>query len=179
MMVGPSVFLASGAFFGFIAGNPSSHGITFCAILLYCSPIVLMMAAVSVILGVPVKRRIIRRQLSSTEYIRWKDLIWSLILEVFAITGSLIFTVYALEEWLEVGSTYHGNAWVVVFLLSTAVLSALIMIIAHMSLLSEKLGERWSGISVMQRVVLAFRLGLVSPGAFSVVVIGLLLAFSN
>lgn len=141
MMAGPSVFLASVAFFGFIAGNPSGHGITFWAILLYCSPIVLVIAAFSAILGAPAKRRLIRRQLSATEFIRWADLIPSLILDAVAITGSLIFTVYALEEWLKTGSTYHGDGWVFVFLLGTALLSPLVMIMVHGRLLSGKFRE--------------------------------------
>jgi hypothetical protein len=100
-------------------------------------------------------------------------------LEAFAVTGSLIFTVYALEEWIKAGSTYHGDAWMIVFLLGAALLSALIMIIAHMSLLSRQAEERWTGISFAQRVIVAFQLGLVTPGAFAVVVMGLLTALSK
>jgi hypothetical protein len=179
MMAGSYVFLTSVAFFGFIAGNPSGHGITFWKILLYCSPLILVLAGVSAILGVPAKRRLIRRQLSATEFVRWADLIPSLILDAVAITGSLIFTVYALEECLKTGSTYHGDGWVFVFLLGTALLSPLIMIMVHVRLLSGKFRERGSDFSLMKRVVFAFQLGLVSPGAFAVVVTGLLLALSK
>jgi hypothetical protein len=100
-------------------------------------------------------------------------------LEAFAVTGSFIFTVYAPEEWIKAGSTYHGDAWMIVFLLGAALLSALIMIIAHMSLLSRQAGERWTGISFAQRVIVAFQLGRVTPGAFAVVVMGLLAALSK
>jgi hypothetical protein len=172
MIAGPFLFF-------FIGGNLSGHGITFWAILLYCSPIVLLIAAVSVILGAPVKRPLIRRQLSTTEVIQWKDLIPSLIFDAASITGALIFTVYALEEWLDVGSTYHGDGWVFVFLLGSTPLSSLLMLIPHMRLLSRKLGDRWRGISFVKKVALAFQLGLVSPGAFAVVVIGLLVALSK
>ncbi len=163
--------------FDFIAKDPSGHGITFWAILLYCSPIVFIIAAVSAILGAPAKKRLIRRQLSATELIRWKDLIPSLILDAVAITGSLIFTVYAWEEWIDLGSTYHGDRWMVLFLLGTALLSSLVMIVAHMRLLSKQCGEGRSDISSMKRVFFAFQLGLISPGAFAVAVAGLLLAF--
>jgi hypothetical protein len=165
--------------FFFIGGNVSGHGITFWAILLYCSPIVLLIAAVSVILGAPVKRQLIRRQLSATEVIRLKDLIPSLMFEVASITGALIFTVYVLEEWLDVGSTYHGDGWVFVFLFGSTLFSSLLMFIPHMRLLSRKLGERRPGISFIKRFGLALQLGLVSPGAFAVVVIGLLAALSK
>lgn len=171
-----SVFLTCTAFF-FIAGAPSGRGITFWAILLYGSPIVLMMAAVSVVLGAPAKRRLIRRQSSSTEFIRWMDLIPSLIFDAVSITGSLIFTVYALEEWLEVGSTYHGDGWMVVFLIGSALLSSSIMIVVHMRLLSRTSGERRPTISVVKRVSFAFQLGPVNPGVFAVVCLGLLWAF--
>lgn len=173
------VFVTPITFFGFIAGNSSAHGITFWAILLYCSPLVLLIAAVSVVFAAPAKRQLVRRQLSATEFISWKSLIPSLILEAFAVTGSLIFSVYALEEWLEAGSTYHWDGWMVVFLLSTALLSSLIMIIPHMRLLSKKFGELWQGISLIKRVAFAYELGLVSSAAFALVVTGLMVVLSK
>ena len=105
------VFVSPAALFGFIAGNSSAHEITFRAMLLYWSPIVLLSAAVSVMLAAPAKIRLIRRQLSATQFMRWKGLIPSLILEAFGIAGSLIFTVYALEEWLKAGSTCNRDGW--------------------------------------------------------------------
>jgi hypothetical protein len=173
------VFIAPVAFFGFIAGNSSGHGITFWAILLYCSPLVLLIATVSVMLAALAKRRLIRRQLSTPEFIRWKDLIPSMILEAFAVTGSLIFSVYVLEEWLEAGSTYHRDGWMVVFLLSTALLSSLIMIIPHMRLLSEKCRQLWWIIPLRKRIVLSFQLGLVSPAVFALLVAGLMVILSK
>jgi hypothetical protein len=62
-MAGPFIFF-------FIAGGSSGYGITFRAILLYCSPIILGIAVAAAFLGIPAKRRLIRRQLSSTEFIR-------------------------------------------------------------------------------------------------------------
>jgi hypothetical protein len=179
MMAENLVFVTPEAFFGFIAENSSAHGITFWAILLYCSPLVLLMAAVSVMLAAPAKRRLIPRQLSTTEFIRWKDLIPSMILEAFAVTGSLIFTVYALEEWLEAGSTYHGDGWMIVFLVGTALLNSLIMIVPHMRLLTEESCEHRPRTPLMKSIALAYRLGLVSPGAFAVVITGLLVALSK
>jgi hypothetical protein len=179
MMAENLVFVTPVTFFGFIAGNSSGHGITFWAILLYCSPLVLLIAAVSLILAAPAKRRLVRRQLSATEFISWKSLIPILILEAFAVTGSLIFSVYVVEEWLEAGSTYHGDGWMVIFLLSTALLSSLIMIIPHMRLLSEKCRQLWWIIPLRKRIVLSFQLGLVSPAVFALLVAGLMLILSK
>lgn len=176
-MTGPLVPLASGIFL-FIAGGPSGRGITFWAILLYCSPIVLLMAAVAVIIGAPAKRRLLRRQITAEEVLPWRVLMPSLIFDALAITGSLILTVYALEEWLEVGSSYHGNGWVVLFLLGTALLSSLITMTAHILLLSKDFGEHWPAISFLKKLLLAFQLGLVNPGAFAVVAGGLVLVLS-